>query len=307
MVNKVRRFKTRKTIPFSLLKLLLFIILLFISFIYTIKILFKLYVSQNNEAKVNEMLSVSTNNIIGNISFLDLINFNLTKHESLLKVSLNNINTLKIEPKVTTKTIKNNNPIVYIYNTHQSEEYAKGTLASYNITPTVFMASHILRKTLINYQINALVEEENIKEVLNKNNWNYNDSYNASMLWLNNAFKNYPTLKYFIDVHRDSASGTVTINDKVYAKMMFVIGMAHPNYKQNESLALRINDYINNKYNGIMRSPFYGKRSEYNQNFNPNTILIEVGGPDNTIEEVYNSTLILGEAISNIIGEDNGK
>jgi stage II sporulation protein P len=307
MVNKVRRFKTRKTIPFSLLKLLLFIILLLISFIYTIKILFKLYVSQNNEAKVNEMLSVSTNNIIGNISFLDLINFNLTKHESLLKVSLNNINTLKIEPKVTTKTIKNNNPIVYIYNTHQSEEYAKGTLASYNITPTVFMASHILRKTLINYQINALVEEENIKEVLNKNNWNYNDSYNASMLWLNNAFKNYPTLKYFIDVHRDSASGTVTINDKVYAKMMFVIGMAHPNYKQNESLALRINDYINNKYNGIMRSPFYGKRSEYNQNFNPNTILIEVGGPDNTIEEVYNSTLILGEAISNIIGEDNGK
>ena len=140
------------------------------------------------------MLSVSTNNIIGNISFLDLINFNLTKPESLLKVSLNNINTLKIEPKVTTKTIKNNNPIVYIYNTHQSEEYAKGTLASYNITPTVFMASHILRKTLINYQINALVEEENIKEVLNKNNWNYNDSYNASMLWLNNAFKNYPTL-----------------------------------------------------------------------------------------------------------------
>lgn len=298
-----KRFVTRKKISLSFLKISLLVIIAIISFFYTIKLLFKTFIKVNDENRINEMLAISTNNLIGNISFLDLVNFNLTKPESLLRMNLSGVKNLKYEIPKDKETVKElGDPLVYIYNTHQTEEYSAGNLASYNITPTVYMASNILKKTLINKGINAVVEDENIKEVLNKNGWNYNDSYYASKLWLDNSITKYPTLKYFIDVHRDSASGTVTINDKVYAKMMVVIGMAHEHYLENESLMLKINDYLNTNYAGIMRTPFYGKRSQYNQDFNINTILIEIGGPDNTIDEIYNSTLVLGEAIASVIG-----
>ena len=46
------------------------------------------------------------------------------------------------------KNIVKNEPILYIYNTHQTEEYVSNSLANYNITPTVYMAANILKKEL---------------------------------------------------------------------------------------------------------------------------------------------------------------
>lgn len=41
--------------------------------------------------------------------------------------------------------------------------------------------------------------------------------------------------------------------------MMFVIGMNHDNYKKNEELMLKLNEFLNRGYEGLMREPFYGK------------------------------------------------
>ena len=41
----------------------------------------------------------------------------------------------------------------------------------------------------------------------------------------------------------------------------------------------------------------------YNQDFSSNCILIEFGGNKNTIDEVYNTVIALGEIISNYIGD----
>ena len=38
--------------------------------------------------------------------------------------------------KISNKSVTNN-PIVYIYNTHQTEEYAKTTLAEYSVSPNI--------------------------------------------------------------------------------------------------------------------------------------------------------------------------
>ena len=127
-------------------------------------------------------------------------------------------------------------------------------------------------------------------------------SYEASLIWLKRCKEKYPTIKYFIDVHRDSVSGNITINDRIYAKMVFVVGMNHENYKQNEELMIRLNSYLNEHYNGVMRDMIYGKKNRFNQDFDPNSILIEIGGLENNINEIYNSTLILGEALTNVIG-----
>ena len=45
----------------------------------------------------------------------------------------------------------------------------------------------------------------------------------------------------------------------------------------------------------------------YNQDFHENTILIEIGGVDNNMESVVNSTEIIAKALYYIIGDNNEK
>lgn len=301
-----KRFIAYPKYNFNIFKIVAYIILAIIGFIITVKVLFKSYIDTNNEEMVNKMLAVSSNNLIGNVSLFDIANMRLSKPETLLSMSFGKVSSIdykkeeKKEEKVS-KTEKKE-PLIYIYNTHQTEEYDAGNLKEYNITPTVYMAANILKKKLSNLGIESIVEDENIVDVLRKNNWKYSESYNASWMWLERAHEKYPSVKYFIDLHRDSSSGKVTINDEPYAKMMFVIGMNHEGYEKNESLMLELNTYLNENYQGLMRDVFYGKRSRYNQHFNENTMLIEVGGPKNNIEEVQNSVSALGDALAHVIG-----
>ena len=72
--------------------------------------------------------------------------------------------------------------------------------------PTVQMNNYILEEKFEEKNYSTIVEEKSIKEVLNQHGWNYAGSYQASRVFLEEAKKNYPTLKYFIDVNRDSLS-----------------------------------------------------------------------------------------------------
>lgn len=93
---------------------------------------------------------------------------------------------------------------------------------------------------------------------------------------------------------------------------MFVVGLDHKNYEPNLNLANELNNIIEEKYPGISRgiSKKTGKgvNGIYNQDISSNSMLIEVGGVDNTIEEVNNTMDVLAEIISNYIKErDYGK
>ena len=213
----MRRFVARKRYNFSFIKVILVCLCFLIGFGLIVNVLFKRVIKKSDGIYVNELLAFGSNNLIGNISFLDIINFNLSAPDNLIKMAF--------EKNKEKPVVSSSKPVVYIYNTHQSEEYARGSLAYYNITPTVYMAANILKKELDGYGISSIVEDSSIKEILNENGWKYNQSYYASKLCLENAKKRYDSLNYFIDVHRDSVSKVVEINDVKYARMMFVVGM----------------------------------------------------------------------------------
>ena len=229
-----------------------------------------------------------------------------------MKDNFKNLNKviIKREAKLS-ENIKNasalGEPLIYIYITHQTEEYAPGSLKNYNITPTVYMAANILKENLRENGINAIVEDSSLQKGLSERGLNYNSAYTLSYEWLTSAKERYPSVKYFIDLHRDSVSSSTTINNYSYAKMMFVIGMNHDNYKKNEELMLKLNEFLNRGYEGLMREPFYGKNSRYNQHFNENVMLIEIGGPESTISEVSLSVKAFAESLSNLLGEDYGR
>lgn len=200
--------------------------------------------------------------------------------------------------------IDEQNPLIYLYNSHQLENYNNYNLEIYGITPNVLMASYLLKEKLNERGLSTIVEDTNLTEFITLNNWSYNNSYKASRIFLLDKKNTYPSLKYFIDIHRDSVNKnitTTTINGKVYAKILFVVGLEHNNYKENISNVEKINDIANKYYPGLSRGIYKkegpGVDGIYNQDISSNSILIELGGVDNNIDEVLNTT----EAISNIL------
>ena len=205
----------------------------------------------------------------------------------------------------------NSEPIVYIYNTHQTEKYKSDYLETYNISSTVLVAAKILKEYLKNLGINAIVEEDNVEEKLHSLNWKYGYSYKVSRMFMESAKETNPSLKYFIDLHRDSSvydKTTTNIDGESYAKILFVVGLDNKNYAPNlklvEELSEIIKSYNENLYRGIMKKSGKGVNGVYNQDFSPNTFLIEVGGQYNNISEVNNTLKIFANVLYDYLKEN---
>lgn len=317
-------------------KTILLILIFTISFIYTIKYLDTINLGVDNDIFLKTLIEDSTNintkhnkknnSIIRYIANIDI--FSPTNILNSSYATLINNNTKGNKPKdeqptlkKTTNYVKNpkpeeviKDPIVYIYNTHQKEGYKKSNNTKYNITPNVMMASYVLKERLNKLNIPTIVEENNVTEILNINNWNYAYSYKVSRMLMEQAKKDEPTLKYFIDLHRDSISKTKTTlekNNKKYAKILFIIGLENKNYEKNLKVTETIHKYLNQALPGISKG-IYKKQGKhvngiYNQDFSKNTILIELGGEENTIEEAVNTIEIISKVLSKYIGEDNDR
>lgn len=216
------------------------------------------------------------------------------------------VNTFKVEKTVEENTT--NDPIIYFYNTHQKERYANGNLGVYELNPTVLSASYLIKDMLKEKKVESVVEKEDIIKIMNKRKYNYDQTYLITRELLKKTINNYPSIKYFIDLHRDSVDkkvSTITIKNKPYAKIMFVIGLKNKNSSKNLKLMEELNNLLKKKYPGISRG-IYKRNYVYNQDVNPNVILIELGGQENTMEEVYNSCEALANVLIEYIGDNNG-
>lgn len=235
------------------------------------------------------------------------------KYNNMLKeISKNIVNNMVKETKFLDKPIENNNNFsfvnlvkkddykVYIYNTHDEESYSNKGFELYNTTPTVKLASYMLKDELNNLGINALVEERPVIKEIKKQGLPYYYSYDISNKYCKEIKEKYPSIIYFIDLHRDGIDkslSTVTINNKTYAKMMFLLGMKHSNSNKNLEVVTKLNNYLNDNYKGLMRNIYKRNDITYYQYLDSHNFIIEVGGQDNTYQEVYNSIKAFAKAL----------
>lgn len=326
---KKMKIKNKRKYKFLVIKLLLIITLFSFSFCLTLKYFIKnmdnqkftklliqnsnSHIIKENKPKIfTEIITLLTNVDFKNPTTLFKNNY-VTKN----KTKENNLDNDVLETIPESNYIKDpyekveiNNPIVYLYNTHQSEEYATNHLESYNVKPTIMMASYILREKLNKNNIPTIVEENDVTEFLRTNNWNYASSYKVTRLLMEDAYSKNSSLEFFIDLHRDSVKkniSSITINEKKYAKILFIVGLENKNYQKNLELTETLNNKFNEKYpnlsRGIYKKKGKGVNGIYNQDFNPNTILIEIGGVENTIDEVFNTCEAISEVLTEYIKE----
>lgn len=191
--------------------------------------------------------------------------------------------------------IQNNlvdNPKVYIYSTHPNEKY---------IDNTISYASLILQEKLNSLQVETIVEERSVVDYLEDNNLEFDDSYKATREFLSDKLKMYD-FDLIIDLHRDAVNNTtIKINNEEYAKIMFVQNV---NYKNNITLANKLNDILNEKYPSITRGIYNKYVDNFNQDLNNNVLLIELGGNTNTFEQVNNSIDALAYSIKELLNEN---
>ena len=238
---------------------------------------------------------------INSLSSFELINDSNLKDEINIVIKETN----KIVDAI---SLKQEEPIIYLYNTHQKEKYANGSLGVYELNPTVLSASYLIKDMLEENNIKVIVEEKDIIKTMKQKKYNYDQTYLITRDLLKKNIKKYPSLKYFIDIHRDSISkksSTITINKKPYAKIMFEKNKKNKNNSKNLEFMEALNTKLTKKYKGISRG-IYKKNYVYNQDVNPGVILIEIGGQDNTMEEVYNTCNAISKALIEYIGEQNG-
>lgn len=114
-----------------------------------------------------------------------------------------------------------------------------------------------------------------------------------------------------LDIHRDALKRertTIQHDGVSYAKIAIVIGQENSNYRWNEALAERISKRVNEIIPGISRGLLpkkgHGVDGNYNQDLSKNLLLIEIGGIENTEDEVNRTIAVLSKAAADVLNAE---
>ncbi len=184
---------------------------------------------------------------------------------------------------------------VYIYDTHQGEEYNDGK--------GVMDAAADLGARLEKKGIKVVLETHSFQKYMNEHGMDYNQSYFVSNKFLQDALVNYGGFDLCIDLHRDSIPREASIleaNGKTYAKAMMVVGGLATYADSSTQISSTLTDIMNKKVNGIMKGVMT-REAYYNQQVAKNIVLIEVGAEVNSFEEITNTTSVLADGIYDLL------
>jgi stage II sporulation protein P len=219
--------------------------------------------------------------------------------------------TLVPSPKpVSANVATNKKNVVLIYHSHNRESWVpelgiKDPDKAYDEKINITLVGKRLAQDLQDLGIGAVDYSTDYTSA--EKGFKFTYSYKYSAKTVREAFAANPAIQYVFDIHRDSQNRdltTKTINGKDYAQVLFIIGQKNPNWELNEQFATQIHEGMEQKMPGISRG-IWGKsahdgNAEYNQSLSPNNILVEIGGPYNTIEECNRTVDLLAHVIADL-------
>ncbi len=244
---------------------------------------------------------------LGETPTLDIIN------RTNFRVDLNDFlkNTFPIKGEM-----PENEPLVLIVHTHGSESYLENgydyyspeeTFRSLDESKTVVGIGDVLCEKLNSLGIKT-VHDRTMYDITD-----FNKAYNYSREGIKQALANYPSIKFVIDLHRDSIFDAnnknikplTVINGEESAQLMIVVGTNeggsnHPNWKNNLTFATHLQQRINDMYPTLAR-PINLRSAAFNQALATGSILLEAGSCGNTIEEVETAITLFAESYASII------
>lgn len=280
----------------------------------------KLYVINNEGKNINVEINSKSKSNPGDDSVFEVSKELVPEEKALQKDAklnqekINSINQKDIKrPEIKNKNFHNtfSRKVVFIYFSHTRESFLpyfkKGTApeSAYHSQLNIALVGERLGDSLKHNGIWNEVSQIDIVNMLHDRNLTFGQSYQMSREVIVDEMRENRDLEMAFDIHRDSLPrehSTIEIGGESLAKISFVIGSGHENYKQNLDFTNGIHEVIERKYPGLSRGVIIKGKSQgngvYNQDLLPNSVIVEIGGVENNLEELYRSADILGNAIS---------
>ncbi|MFB6467411.1 stage II sporulation protein P [Cytobacillus sp. Hz8] len=226
----------------------------------------------------------------------------------------NNHNTLQ-ERNSSTTTVNNQDPLVFIYQSHNLESFfteskTNDPIEAFHDTKNITLVGERLSQSLRNRGINSIHDNTNIMGILKEKNLPFMDSYKVSREPLEEALTNNKTIQMVFDIHRDSrkrSETTINLDGKDYPRIAFIVSKTSVNYEVNLKFAELLHKYIEERYPHLSRGVFVKdnppNQNTYNQDLFGNSVLLEIGGHENTLDEEYRTVDVLSEIIKEILSD----
>lgn len=204
-------------------------------------------------------------------------------------------------------------PEVLIMHTHATESYQQYPVDWYDKnypTRTTDISQNTCR---VGDEIQKQLENAGIGVVHDKTLHDYpsyNGSYERSAVTVKKYLEQHPSIKVVLDVHRDAIqpdantmiAPVATIDGKSAAQVMIISGcddgtMNMPNYLENLKLSGALQRTMAADYPGLARPVLFDYR-KYNQDLTTGSILLEMGGHANTLDEAVYCGELVGKALA---------
>ncbi len=221
------------------------------------------------------------------------------------------------------KTVEGTDPLVLVLHTHGTEGYFEDNTnlsefatedidgyflpkeTSFRTTDpkkSVVRVGDVFTETLISCGIPTIhVSTMHDKE-------DFNTAYNRSGETVKKMLKQYPTIQYVVDLHRDSVvrgdsyvKSYTTVENTPTAQVMLVVGAdKHENWEKNLTVAANFKEQMDEQYPSLSRA-LYLRTARFNQQYLPGCLLLEVGSAANTLEEAENAARFAALSFSEMI------
>lgn len=206
-------------------------------------------------------------------------------------------------------------PEVLIMHTHTTECYEPCEREYYDLNRSSRVLDSEQNMTVIGNEITYQLYQSGIGVIHDTTVHDYpdyNGSYDRSRETVQNILEQYPSVKVVLDIHRDAIekdgdriAPVTEIDGKKAAQVMIICGcddgtMDMPNCTDNFKFACALQSRLESDYPTLTRPVLFDYR-HYNQDLTPGSLLIEVGGHANTLEQAKYSGQLIGKSLSKLL------
>lgn len=199
---------------------------------------------------------------------------------------------------------------ILIIHTHSSEAYTPAGLDRYDASDTNRTEDKDFNIIRVGDELTELLQQAGLNVIHDREIYDYpsyTGSYERSGAAVQSYLQQYPSISLVIDMHRDAlgANGVVykTMAEEtgVCASQIMLLagsdesGLEHPNWESNLSLALYLQNAVNNVHPTLMR-PVDLVPQRYNQHLTGGSLILEVGSNGNTLQEALAAIRLFADA-----------
>lgn len=207
---------------------------------------------------------------------------------------------------------------VLIMHTHATESYQTWPDPVFDSGYTARSKSTALNMCAVGEKMAQVLNAAGIRTLHDETLYDapgYTDSYKRSRAGVQAYLERYPSIKVVLDVHRDAiedSDGTrvkpvCEIDGESTAQVMVIAGcgngssIALPNWRLNLRFAAEWEAAMESAYPGLTRPVLCGYRF-YNQDLTTGSLLIEIGGHANTLDEALRAGEYAAKALAGVLG-----